>query len=44
MDQPFDIKITVIGSDAFDLIEILRLNEFNAQSNDAEKQVIEQMS
>jgi len=45
MDQyPFEINITVIGSDAFDLIELLRKNGFDAQAEEADKQVKEQMN
>ena len=44
MDQyPFEIKITAIGSDAFDLIELLRQSGFDAQAEEAERQVNEQM-
>jgi hypothetical protein len=44
MDQyPFEINLTVIGSDAFDLIELLIANGFEAQAESAQKQVDEQM-
>lgn len=40
MDQyPFELKITVVGTDVFDFIELLKNNGFNAQAADIEKQV-----
>lgn len=40
MDQyPFELNITVIGTDVFDLIDLLRNNGFETQANNIETQV-----
>lgn len=39
MDQyPFELKITIVGTDVFDFIDLLRNNGFDAQANDIEIQ------
>lgn len=45
MDQyPFELKLTIVGMDVFEFIDLLRNNGYESQAEDAEIQVNEQMS
>lgn len=45
MDQyPFEVKLTFIGGDVFEFIELLKANGFNGLAEDVEKQVDEELN